>query len=226
MPSRRYKSASSQGGPHQRDPSFPRALLIYAVATRMIALWVPTNPPSTSQTKARKTAMTSSTTRTMASASKRARWMHGFFEFAILIKGIDGILETAGGFLLLFVPLRAIDDLVQVLTAHELSEEPDDWFANTLRHAAESISVDTKMYASIYLVSHGVLKIFLVYFLWREKLWAFPVAIAFIVAFIGYQLYRYAHTHSVALLIFTAIDVAVTWFIWREYRARLQLARI
>jgi len=170
--------------------------------------------------------MTSSTARTTASASKRARWMHGFFEFAILIKGIDGILETAGGFLLLFVPLRAIDDLVQVLTAHELSEEPDDWFANTLRHAAEAISVDTKMYASIYLISHGVLKVFLVYFLWREKLWVFPVAIAFIVAFIGYQLYRYAHTHSVALLIFTAIDVAVTWFIWREYRARLQLARI
>jgi uncharacterized membrane protein len=170
------------------------------------------------------TGMTSSTARTMASASKRARWMHGFFEFAILIKGIDGILETAGGFLLLFVPLRAIDSLVQVLTAHELSEEPDDWFANTLRHAAESISVDTKMYASVYLISHGVLKVFLVYFLWREKLWAFPAAIAFMVAFITYQLYRYSHTHSLALLIFTAIDVAVTGFIWREYRARLRLA--
>ena len=183
-------------------------------------------PRRIANTKARKLAMTSSTVRTMASASKRARWLHGFFEFAILIKGIDGILETAGGILLLFVPLRAIGDLIQVLTAHELSDEPDDWFANTLRDAAASISVDTKMYASIYLISHGVLKVFLVYLLWREKLWAFPVAIAFIVAFIGYQLYRYAHTHSLALLIFAAIDVAVTCFIWREYRARLRLARI
>ena len=163
--------------------------------------------------------------RTTASASKRARRMHGLFELAILIKGIDGVLETVGGVVLLFVPLRAIDSLLQVLIAHELSDEPDDWFAKTLRHAAESISVDTKMYASVYLLSHGVLKVFLVYFLWREKLWAFPVAIAFIVAFIGYQLYRYAHTNSLAVLIFAAIDVAVTWFIWREYRARLQLAR-
>ncbi len=151
--------------------------------------------------------------------------MHGFFEFAILIKGIDGILETAGGFLLLFVPLHTIDSLVQVLTAHELSTEPDDWFANTLRHAAESMSVDTKMYASVYLISHGILKVFLVYFLWRERLWAFPVAMVFIAAFIGYQLYRYTHTHSLSLLIFAAIDVFVAWFIWREYRARSQLVR-
>jgi uncharacterized membrane protein len=151
--------------------------------------------------------------------------MHGLFEVAILVKGIDGVLETAGGFLLWFVPLRTIDSLLQLLITHELSDEPDDWFVKMLRHAAETFSVDTKTYASVYLVSHGVLKLFLVYFLWREKLWAFPVAIAFIAAFIGYQLYRYTHTHSPAILVFAAIDVAVTWFIWREYRARLQLAR-
>lgn len=169
--------------------------------------------------------MTSNTGQTPANASKRARWMHGFFEFAILIKGINGVLEATGGFLLLSTPLRAIDGLMQVLIAHELSDESYDWFAHMLRHAAESISVDSKRYASIYLISHGLVKIFLVYFLWREKLWAFPAAIAFITAFIGYQLYRYSHTHSIALLIFASIDVAVTWFIWREYRARLQLAR-
>src|ERR1700730_1367107 len=98
--------------------------------------------------------------------SKGARRMHGFFELAILIKGIDGVLETAGGGLLWFVPFHTIDSLIQLLIAHELSDEPDDWFAHTLRHAAESISVGTKTYASIYLISHGVLKVFLVYFLW------------------------------------------------------------
>ena len=158
-------------------------------------------------------------------ASKRARRMHGLFELAILVKGIDGVLETAGGVLLWFVPFHTIDSLVKLLTVRELSDEPDDWFAHTLRHAAESISVGTKTYASVYLISHGVLKVFLVYFLWREKLWAFPVAIAFILVFIGYQLYRYTHTHSVAILVFATIDIAVTWFIWREYAARLRLAR-
>ena len=146
--------------------------------------------------------------------------LHRLFELAIFVKGVDGVLETVGGLLLLFVPLHRLDSLVRWLLAHELSSEPHDWIAKATAHLVDSLSLDTKLFASVYLIGHGLVKIFLVYALWREKLWAFPVALWFIALFVVYQLYRYTHTHSIALLVFALVDVGVAWFIWREYLVR------
>jgi uncharacterized membrane protein len=159
--------------------------------------------------------------------TQSGKGLHRLFEFAIFVKGVDGALETIGGLLILFVPLHSLDTVVRWLVAHELSES-HDWLADAAEHLLESLSLDTKLFASIYLVGHGLVKIFLVYALWREKLWAFPVALWFFALFVVYQLYRYTHTHSAALLIFALVDVFVGWFIWREYLARkagLQPAR-
>jgi len=156
-----------------------------------------------------------------------ARRLHWLFELAIFVKGVDGALETIGGLLILFVPLHSLDSVVRWLVAHELSES-HDWLANAAEHLLDSLSFDTKQFASIYLVGHGLVKIFLVYALWREKLWAFPAALWFLALFIIYQLYRFTHSHSTALLIFALLDMCVSWFIWREYLARkagLQPAR-
>jgi uncharacterized membrane protein len=160
--------------------------------------------------------------------TKSGKGLHRLFELAIFVKGVDGVLETIGGLLILFVPLHSLDTLVRWLVAHELSTKSRDWLADAAEHLLASLSLDTKLFASVYLVGHGLIKIFLVYALWREKLWAFPVALWFIALFVVYQLYRFAHTHSIALLIFALLDVCVAWFIWREYLARkagLQLAR-
>ena len=151
--------------------------------------------------------------------TKSGKGLHRLFELAILIKGIDGALETLGGLLILFVPLHSLDTWVRWLVAHELIESRD-WLAEAARHLLDSLSLDTKKFASVYLVGHGLVKIFLVYALWREKLWAFPVALWFIALFAAYQCYRFTHTHSIALLIFALLDVCVAWFIWREYLAR------
>jgi uncharacterized membrane protein len=151
--------------------------------------------------------------------TKNAKDMHRLFELAILVKGVDGVLETLGGFLILFVPLYRLDSWVRWLVGHELIESRD-WLAEAARHLLDSLSLDTKMFASLYLVGHGLVKVFLVYALWREKLWAFPVALWFIALFASYQCYRFTHTHSMALLLFALLDVCVAWFVWREYLAR------
>ncbi len=159
--------------------------------------------------------------------TKSGKGLHRLFELAIFVKGVDGFLETVGGLLLLFVPLHSLDTLVRWLVAHELSES-QDWVARAAEHLLNSLSLNTKLFASVYLVSHGLVKIFLVYALWREKLWAFPAALCFLALFVVYQLYRFTHTHSTALVIFALLDICVAWFIWREYLARkaeLQAAR-
>jgi hypothetical protein len=46
------------------------------------------------------------------------------FKVGLVLKGLDGVLEVAGGILLLFLSPHAIEHLVRALTAHELSEDP------------------------------------------------------------------------------------------------------
>jgi len=80
---------------------------------------------------------------------------HRMFEVALLLKGLNGIVELVGGTLALFVPLRTVNQLVLWLTASEIENDPNDWLANTLINAAEKLSMGTKEYASFYLLAHG-----------------------------------------------------------------------
>jgi uncharacterized membrane protein len=86
--------------------------------------------------------------------------VHCLVAAGVLIKGVDGVLETIGGILFMFVSPKALNSLVIFFTAHELSEDPDDWFATSLRHAVNNLSSDTKLFVSAYLVAHGLSKSF------------------------------------------------------------------
>jgi uncharacterized membrane protein len=151
--------------------------------------------------------------------------LHRLFQVAVVLKGIDGILESIGGALLLLVSPATLHRLVIVLTQHELAEEPDDWLVAALRHAADGFSVETKHFASAYLIGHGVLKVFLAASLLRERLWAFPVALAVLAVFVVYQSLRFSRTHSLLLLTLTVVDIVVMALIWREYRVRAEIER-
>jgi uncharacterized membrane protein len=150
----------------------------------------------------------------------KMQWTHRLFRIGVLLKGVDGALEIFGGFLQLFVTSDSIHSVVWMLTEREISKDPTDAIAGLLRHATDALTLDTKTFASMYLVFHGVIKLFLVVSLLRELKWAFPVALWFLGVFTVYQLYRFAHTHSIALLAFSVIDLFVMWMVWREYAVR------
>ena len=159
-----------------------------------------------------------------ATSAMSRQHMHRLFAVSVLIKGVDGVLETIGGILLLLVSPKALNSLVIFFTAHELSEDPDDWFATSLRHAVLSLSSDTKLFVSVYLVAHGLIKFFLVVGLLREKRWAYPTALWFLGIFILYQLYRFSHTHSLGLVALSAFDLFMVVLVWLEYRSQKQPA--
>ena len=144
---------------------------------------------------------------------KDIRWA---FQISVLLKGANAILEIIGGVLLLFT--GAITGLVQFLIQGELIEDPSDFVANTLQHYLPYLSQHSQLFASFYLLSHGVIKIFLVVGLLRNKLWAYPSAIVVFILFIIYQLYRYTYTHSLFLILLTIFDVFVIWLTWHEYQ--------
>jgi uncharacterized membrane protein len=143
--------------------------------------------------------------------------VHKAFEIGIFLKGLDGLLEVIGGALVLLINPRTLNNVLMALLSHELSEDPSDVVANFLIHAAHHFSVQTQVFASLYLFSHGLIKMFLVASLWKGKLWSYPTAIVFFILFILYQLYRYTYTHSSWLIVLTIVDLFVVFLTWMEY---------
>ena len=140
------------------------------------------------------------------------------YRIGIWIKGIDGVLEVAGGLFLLFVSQPKLGQLVTFLTQRELSEDPRDWIAIHLRDAVSQLSPDTQLFAGIYLLGHGVVKGFLMLGLLRNLRWSYRPAMAFLLLFIGYQVYRMSLHFSLALLLVSVLDAVIVLLVWREYR--------
>ncbi|HEY2003713.1 MAG TPA: DUF2127 domain-containing protein [Candidatus Saccharimonadia bacterium] len=148
------------------------------------------------------------------------------FEIGIILKGIDGVVEVIGGLLLLVVPASLINSLAVSLTRGELSDDPHDFIATHLLRTAHGLTGTGLWYGALYLLSHGILKIVIVWALLRNKLWAYPWAIAFLLVFIVYQTYRVALDHSLGLTGLTIFDILVVWLTYREWnqqRARLNV---
>jgi uncharacterized membrane protein len=139
------------------------------------------------------------------------------FKASLMVKAVDGFLETAGGVLLLVVSPSTLNSIVAFLTQHELAEDPRDFLANYLTHLASTLSTNTLMFAAAYLLVDGGLKIFLAVAVLEKKAWAYVPALLFLSAFIVYQLYRFLYSFSLLLLLLALFDVVVALLVWREY---------
>jgi uncharacterized membrane protein len=146
------------------------------------------------------------------------RRVHQIFEISVLLKGDHALIECIGGLVLTFVSTSVIKNLVNALTQEELIEDPNDFVAAHLLSLAQSFTVGTQRFYAFYLLSHGVIKVFLVVGLLRNKLWAYPVSLVVLGLFIVYQLYRFSYTHGVGLIVLTVFDVLVMGLIWHEYQ--------
>ncbi len=142
------------------------------------------------------------------------------FRVSLVLKGLDGLLELVGGVLLLLVSPNQIGALARFLTQHELSEDPHDFIATQLLHLTSSLTVSASLFGAIYLLLHGLVKVVLVWAVLRDKLWAYPWMIAFLLVFIVYQIYQISVSFSLGLILLTAFDLFVVWLTWLEYRKR------
>lgn len=146
----------------------------------------------------------------------REIYIRDIFDIGMVIKLIDGILQVLGGFILFFVNPSAINSFIIRLTQYELVKDPNDKIANYILSLGH-LSASSQKFAVIFLISHGLIKIFIVIGLLKNKLWSYPLGIAVFTAFGAYQLYRYAHTHSLGLLLLTISDIFVIVLTWHEY---------
>lgn len=148
------------------------------------------------------------------------RISHWFFDVGIILKGLDALLEVAGGVIFLLASNITLNRIIISLTQHELVEDPQDQIANLLRAAVLQLTPDTRVFGSAYLVVHGFVKLWLIVGLFRSKLWAYPTSIGFLCLFIAYQVYRLSYQFSIGLLLLTMFDSIFVFLILREYKSQ------
>lgn len=146
------------------------------------------------------------------------RYIRIVFRVSLWFKAVFAATEIVGGIIAFFISRQFLVQVANAITQGELNEDPTDLVANYLRHAVHHFSVSTRHFTAIYLLAHGVIKLWLVVGLLRLRLWYYPTALVVFSLFVIYQLYRYSHTHSPALLFVTAVDLVVIGLTWHEYR--------
>jgi uncharacterized membrane protein len=150
-------------------------------------------------------------------------WLDRVFEIGIIAKGLNGAVELLGGLLLLFVSPAWIHHIAVSLTRVELSEDPHDFIATHLLHTTSGLTGNAVLFGSVYLLTHGAVKVVLVVALLLNKLWAYPWMIVVLLVFIGYQLYRISLDPTAALIALTVFDVVIVLLTWREYRVQRRI---
>lgn len=140
------------------------------------------------------------------------------FEVSILIKAFDGLVEIASGLFLLVVRPEQVSRWVQYLTAPELSHDPHDFFATHIVHWSGTFTKGAAVFAALYLLSHGLVKVVLVFSILRGHLWAYPGLIIVTVGFIAYQLFHiFTYQPTFGYIALTIFDVVVVYLTVVEY---------
>jgi uncharacterized membrane protein len=142
------------------------------------------------------------------------------FEVGILLKGLDGLLEIAGGVLLLLIKPQYLNQLAATLTQHELSEDPHDFLSSYILHSTQNLAAGSLVFGALYLLSHGIVKIVLVWEILHNRFWAYLGLIYLTIGFMVYQIFRFSYSHSIGLVLLTVFDAVVVWLTAVEYRKR------
>jgi len=149
---------------------------------------------------------------------KKSKIWQILFLVGVFFKGLDGVLETLGGLIFLFLRHGALEKFARIVFKGELAEEPHDIIANYLINLAAHTSRDTEFFAAIFLLVHGIIKILIVTGLYLRKLWIYPLAEFVLGLFVIYQLYRFSHTFSVLLIFLTIVDIFIIFLIYTEHK--------
>ena len=149
------------------------------------------------------------------------REIHDAFLVGVILKGCNALLEVVLGTLLLFT--HVVTNTIIAFINYALVQDPDNFFSTHLS-ALANLTPQAQFFGALYLLAHGIVKIFLVVGLLRKRAWAYPASITVLSLFMFYELVRTIQTNSIAILLLTIFDGVVVWLIWHEY-SRIQKAK-
>lgn len=87
-----------------------------------------------------------------------------------------------------------------------------------ITNAGERLTNDATLFAIVYLLLHGALKLVTLALLWKKILWSYPLSILLLVGFILYQIFEFFNHGSISMLVLCAVDVLMIILTLLEYR--------
>ena len=136
------------------------------------------------------------------------------FNTMLLGKSIFAFVEFISGLLLIFVPL----DLIKATIHHLALAIYLSPFSTMITNAGERLTNDATLFAIVYLLLHGALKLVTLALLWKKILWSYPLSILLLVSFILYQIFEFFNHGSISMLVLCAVDVLMIILTLLEYR--------
>ncbi|MGH7175525.1 MAG: DUF2127 domain-containing protein [Minisyncoccia bacterium] len=151
---------------------------------------------------------------------RRERELTDLFDLALVFKAIGGFFEVAGGIAIALVPHAFVLKIANLVTAGELSGDPNDFVATHIRSFAHAYALHAHDLLAILLCVDGVLKVLLVAFVLKGYRFAFPLFILALGAIGGYEAYRAVETSNVLLAAAVALDILLIFLAQHEYKIR------
>ena len=136
------------------------------------------------------------------------------FNAMLLGESIFAFVEFLSGLLLIFIPLDLIKSTIQHLAA-SIAFAP---FSSMITNAGERVTSDATLFAVIYLLLHGALKLVTLALLWRKILWSYPLSIVLLLGFITYQMFEFFNHGAIPMLALCVVDLVMITLTLLEYR--------
>lgn len=140
------------------------------------------------------------------------------YEIGIIIKGIDGTLELLGGILILTLSSDTILRITNFLTQNELHQDPHNFIATHIVKLGDHLANGHNIFAALFLLSHGLVKVVMVTCLLLNKMWAYPWSLGILTAFFIYQLYVMVVSPSFGMAYLTILDALIIYLVYREWQ--------
>lgn len=145
-------------------------------------------------------------------------WYERIYKVGVGVKGFDGTVELVAGIWLWVAPqsLHALLHHWHVSTSNWHSALGDT-LAQSIARFNHELYGGVLVMAIIFLISHGVIKLALVYALLREIIWAYPYALIVLGLFLVLQMYAIVRP-GVGMAALIVLDVLIIWLVWGEWQ--------
>lgn len=151
---------------------------------------------------------------------RHSKWFDTIYRIGVAIKGFDGLVELIAGLLLVIspsTPHRLLESVADELGEH--SGSLYQLFEHAVIHLDAQLNGTVLVFIIVFLISHGVIKLVLVYCLLKKIYRAYPYGLAILILLLIIQVIPLFHNPAqIDLWAFTILDVAIIYLVYGEYQ--------
>ncbi len=150
---------------------------------------------------------------------RRSTWYETAYKISVGVKGFDGLVELLAGLWLLIAP-ATLHALLQGIFGELVQHHSRfmQFMAENVAHIDQDLAKGGLLIVILFLITHGVVKLALVYCLLKEIIWAYPYALVVLGMFFIYQVYVFIMHPSVSMFLFSLLDAIIIWLVYGEWQ--------